>query len=104
MRRQVADADRLVGQNPPLVDPEAPLPPREYRHRPGCQRFGTRLTGCPAGVKASTDLTHWPAALEAGAKLVTGARVREIAVDAQGPASGAVYVDRNGVARRRPPW
>lgn len=104
MRRQVADADRLVGQGLPLVDPEAPLPSREYRHRPGCQRFGTRLAGCPAGVKASTDLTHWPAALEAGAKLVTGARVREIAVDAQGPASGAVYVDRNGVARRRPPW
>jgi choline dehydrogenase-like flavoprotein len=77
------------------------IPSREYNHRPGCQRFGTCLTGCPAGAKASTDLTHWPAALEAGAKLVTGARVREITVDDQGRATGAVYVDRNGTEQRQ---
>jgi choline dehydrogenase-like flavoprotein len=77
------------------------IPSREYGHRPGCQRFGTCLTGCPAGAKASTDLTHWPAALEAGAMLVTGARVREVTVDAQGRASGAVYIDRNGTERRQ---
>lgn len=77
------------------------IPSREYRHRPHCLRYGTCLTGCPAGAKASTDLTHWPAALEAGARLVTGARVREITVDAKGLASGAVYVDRNGTERRQ---
>jgi choline dehydrogenase-like flavoprotein len=73
------------------------IPSREYRHRPSCLRYGTCLTGCPAGAKASTDITHWPAALEAGAHLVTGARVREITVDQAGLASGAVYIDRNGV-------
>ncbi|CUR58791.1 2-methyl 1,2 propanediol dehydrogenase [metagenome] len=77
------------------------IPSREYRHRPACLRYGTCLTGCPAGAKASTDITHWPAALAAGAHLVTGARVREITVDDQGLASGAVYIDRNGVERRQ---
>jgi choline dehydrogenase-like flavoprotein len=47
------------------------------------------------------DITHWPAALQSGAKLVTGARVREITVDPRGRASGAVYVDRDGVERRQ---
>lgn len=75
------------------------IPSREYRHRPGCVRYGTCLTGCPAGAKGSVDITHWPAALAAGARLVTGARVREIVVDARGRASGAVYVDRSGVER-----
>lgn len=74
---------------------------REYRHRPACLRYGACLTGCPAGAKASTDITHWPAALEAGAKLVTGARVSEVTVDAQGRASGATYIDRNGTQRHQ---
>lgn len=73
------------------------IPSREYRHRPSCLRYGTCLTGCPAGAKASTDITHWPLALEAGAHLVTGARVRRITVDQAGLASGAVYIDRDGV-------
>ena len=42
------------------------IPSREYRHRASCLRYGTCLTGCPAGAKASTDLTHWPDALERG--------------------------------------
>lgn len=77
------------------------IPSREYRHRPSCLRYGTCLTGCPAGAKASTDLTHWPAALEAGAHLVTGARVREITVDERGMASGAVYTNRDGDEHRQ---
>lgn len=70
---------------------------KEYGHRPQCQRYGACLTGCPAGAKASTDITHWPEAIEAGAHLVTGARVREITVDKTGLANGARYVDRDGV-------
>jgi len=66
-------------------------------HRPACLRYGACLTGCPAGAKGSTDITHWPDALEAGAHLVTGARVREISVDDKGLASGAHYIDRDGV-------
>jgi len=65
-------------------------------HRAQCLRYGACLTGCPAGAKASTDLTHWPYALELGAHLVTGARVSEVTVNAEGLATGANYVDREG--------
>ncbi len=74
---------------------------RQHGDRSPCVRYGACLTGCPQGAKASTDLTHWPQALAAGAVLVTGARVKEIRVDAQGRATGAVYVDRQGVEREQ---
>ena len=75
------------------------IPSRPYGGRNACVRRGTCLTGCPERAKASTDHTHWPAALEHGAKLITGARVREITVDQSGLASGAIYRDRNGRER-----
>jgi choline dehydrogenase-like flavoprotein len=62
----------------------------------GCERTGTCMWGCPKGAKSSTDTTMWPSALQHGAKLVTGARVREITVNGDGLATGAVYVDRAG--------
>jgi choline dehydrogenase-like flavoprotein len=63
----------------------------------GCERTGTCMFGgCPKGAKSSTDTTMWPSALAHGAKLVTGARVREITVGERGLATGAVYVDRTG--------
>ena len=77
------------------------IPSRPYDGRPACVRFGTCLTGCPQGAKGSTDMTHWPHALKAGAKLVTGARVREITVDERGLASGAIYIDRDGREQRQ---
>jgi choline dehydrogenase-like flavoprotein len=61
-----------------------------------CARRGVCMTGCREGAKASTDITHWPDALRHGARLVTGARVREITVDTRGRASGALYIDREG--------
>ena len=61
-----------------------------------CVRRGTCLSGCPDGAKASTDVALWPAALKHGAWLLTGARVKEIAVGSDGLATGAVYVDRQG--------
>ncbi len=61
-----------------------------------CARRGTCMFGCPEGAKGSTDLTIWPKALAAGAKLVTGARVREITTNASGLATGALWVDRDG--------
>ena len=61
-----------------------------------CERTGTCMWGCPKGAKSSTDTTMWPQALEHGAKLVTGARVREI-TESGGLATGAVYIDRDGV-------
>ena len=65
-----------------------------------CARYGTCETGCPHGAKASVDLTHWPEAIRHGARLVTGARVREITVDAPGRARGA---DLPRPRRRRAP-
>ena len=62
-----------------------------------CQRRGTCMMGCPENAKATPSLTHWPDALAAGARLVTGARVAEIPVDERGRAVGAVYLDRDGV-------
>jgi choline dehydrogenase-like flavoprotein len=54
------------------------------------------MQGCPEGAKASTDVTHWPAAIAAGARLRTGARVARILTDARGLATGAEYVDTEG--------
>ncbi len=67
-----------------------------YGRLAACARRGVCMTGCREGAKASTDITHWPDALRHGARLVTGARVREITTDARGRASGATYVDRDG--------
>ncbi|WP_032402311.1 GMC family oxidoreductase [Rhodococcoides fascians] len=74
---------------------------KPYRHMQACVRRGTCLTGCPEGAKGSVDVTHWPDAIQAGTRLVTGARVREITTNAKGLATGAIYVDRNGVERRQ---
>jgi choline dehydrogenase-like flavoprotein len=65
-----------------------------------CARRGTCMFGCPEGAKGSTDLTIWPKALAAGAKLVTGARVREITTNGNGLATGALWIDRNGSEQR----
>ncbi|NUH40165.1 GMC family oxidoreductase [Streptomyces samsunensis] len=62
-----------------------------------CVRYGTCEAGCPNGSKSSADITHWPVALKQGATLITGARVREISVDDKGLASGAIFLDTNGV-------
>jgi choline dehydrogenase-like flavoprotein len=65
-----------------------------------CARRGTCMFGCPEGAKGSTDLTIWPKALAAGAKLVTGARVREIMTNGNGLATGALWIDRDGNEQR----
>jgi choline dehydrogenase-like flavoprotein len=65
-----------------------------------CARRGTCMFGCPEGAKGSTDLTIWPKALAAGAKLVTGARVREITTNGNGLATGALWIDRDGNEQR----
>ena len=64
-----------------------------------CARWGTCMSGCPEGAKSSFDLAMWPAAIAAGVRLVTGARVREITVDKKGLATGAVWLDEGGVER-----
>src|SRR6185503_1041128 len=54
------------------------------------------MWGCVEGAKGSVDLTHWPQNVKAGVRLITGARVRRLNVDASGLVTGAEYVDRSG--------
>jgi choline dehydrogenase-like flavoprotein len=77
------------------------IPSVEVGSQAQCQRRGTCMFGCPEGAKGSTDLTLWPAALQAGARLVTGARVREITTNGNGLATGATYLDREGSERHQ---
>jgi choline dehydrogenase-like flavoprotein len=69
---------------------------RDYDGRPACEMHGKCNLGCPIGSKATANVTYWPKALKKGAVLKTWARVREITVDSQGRARGAVYYDRQG--------
>jgi choline dehydrogenase-like flavoprotein len=78
------------------------MPSQPIGDRPACLRRGTCLWGCAEGAKGSTDITHWPLAIRHGARLVTGARVREITLDERGRASGAIYVDRDGADHHVP--
>ena len=76
-----------------------PSEPRDNQAR--CARRGTCMFGCPEGAKGSTDLTLWPDALQAGARLITGARVREITSNGKGLATGALWIDREGREQRQ---
>jgi choline dehydrogenase-like flavoprotein len=69
-----------------------------HRHKTlePCARWGVCEWGCPEGAKASFDLIYMPQALKAGAKLVTGARVRRIVTGPKGLAEGVLWIDRDG--------
>lgn len=73
---------------------------RRGQERGACINLGPCNTGCPQGAKGSVDVTYWPLALRQGVRLVTGARVFEVTVDAAGRASGALYLDAEGNAHR----
>ncbi len=73
-----------------------------YDGRNPCVQRGTCQQGCGEGAKASTDLTHWPKAIGAGARLVTGARVRRIETNAAGLATGATWIDQQGAEHFEP--
>ena len=45
---------------------------------------------------SSSDIIYWPKAISAGAVLKTNSRVREILIDKQGQAVGALYYDNDG--------
>jgi choline dehydrogenase-like flavoprotein len=67
-------------------------PSREHGVQKQCVRYGVCRMGCKEGSKGSTDVTHFPAAQKCGARIVTGARVSRITLDAKGLANGAVYI------------
>ncbi len=73
-----------------------------YDGRRPCVQRGTCQSGCNEGAKSSFDLTHWRKAVALGARLITGARVRRITLDAAGRASGAEWVDEAGVEHFQP--
>ena len=72
------------------------IPTARFKELAQCERWGTCEWGCPRGAKASADLAFWVHALRSGATLVTGARVREVTVNARGRVTGATWVDRDG--------
>jgi len=69
---------------------------RPYDGRAACDFNGQGWYGCGTEAIASTDVTYWPKALRTGAVLKTRARVREITLDTDGRARGAVYYDSQG--------
>ena len=75
---------------------------QDYEGRAKCINLGHCTAGCAQGAKASTDITYWPAAIRAGVELRTRCRVREIAVNNQGMASGVIYYDADGVEQFQP--
>ncbi len=68
--------------------------------RQACNNCGPCDLGCAVRARSSTDLTYWPLALAAGARLVTQARVFEIEAASDGRAAGVAYFDENGDVRR----
>jgi choline dehydrogenase-like flavoprotein len=68
--------------------------------RDGCNNCGPCDLGCPRKARSSSDVTYWPQALRAGARIVTQARVFEIETDSAGRATGVAYYDREGKTQR----
>lgn len=67
-----------------------------YKNRPGCMLHGKCMFGCPIGAKTSTDRTYWPLSLKKGAEIRPWSRVKEVTVNKQGKADGALYFNRAG--------
>ncbi|MEU8826405.1 GMC family oxidoreductase [Streptomyces sp. NPDC048636] len=67
------------------------------RNAPGCKGSCQCVVGCPTGAKQSVQLSVLPDACAAGARIVTGARVRRILVERDrpgGPRAAGVKVRR----------
>ena len=72
-----------------------------YGHgRGGCVHCGPCELNCPHSAKATSDLVYWPLAIEAGAQLITRARVIKILADKNDAACGVIYKDNSGVEHR----
>ncbi|MFI6495444.1 GMC family oxidoreductase N-terminal domain-containing protein [Streptomyces sp. NPDC050564] len=86
-RLALAGADRLGWRAGPL-----------RRNAPGCKGSCQCVVGCPSGAKQSVQLSVLPDACAAGARIVTGARVRRILLDHDAPGMPRAA----GVQARRP--
>lgn len=76
------------------------IPTQKFKAMAQCARRGVCEWGCPEGAKTSADVAWWPHALESGARLITGARVRKILTRADGMAEAVLWLDRAGVEHR----
>jgi choline dehydrogenase-like flavoprotein len=70
-----------------------------YGGRNPCVQRGTCAQGCGEGAKSSVDVTHWPAAVSRGVRLLTAATVVQIVTDRSGLATGVEWADRDGKLR-----
>lgn len=68
----------------------------DYDGRAKCINLGACISGCAQGTKGFVDITYWPHALCNGVELRIQCRVRKIAVDDQGMATGVIYYDEAG--------
>jgi choline dehydrogenase-like flavoprotein len=96
-RRLAAAADALGWHWWPA---DIAIATRDDGGRSACNNCGPCELYCPRHAKGSVDVTYWPAALRAGARVVTNARVFAIETDRSGRATGAAYYDGAGTARR----
>ncbi|MFO0600128.1 MAG: GMC family oxidoreductase [Myxococcaceae bacterium] len=70
------------------------------RNAPGCDGQGLCCFGCPTDAKRSTNVSYVPAALDAGAQLLTGFKVDRVLIDRHA-AVGVSGVTAKGRARVR---
>ncbi len=70
-----------------------------YLGRRPCVQRAACGQGCAEGAKSSTDLSHLPGAMDAGARVIVGARVHRLAVDRRGLVTGAEWTDGDGTRR-----
>jgi choline dehydrogenase-like flavoprotein len=69
----------------------------DYEGREKCVNLGPCNSGCAKGAKSSVDIAYWPLNQRLGVELKTRCRVREITVDENDMATGAIYFDEHGV-------
>lgn len=80
---------------------DAAIVSAQYGVRQACNHCGPCGVGCPRQARASADIAYWLAAITAGARLETRARVRRIVQDGA-RVSGVEYIDSAGHARIQP--
>jgi choline dehydrogenase-like flavoprotein len=76
---------------------DAAIISEDYEGRGKCLNLGPCNSGCAQGAKSSVDIAYWPLNQRLGVELRTRCRVREITVDDNDMATGAIYFDENGV-------
>ncbi|XWN30143.1 MAG: GMC family oxidoreductase [Devosia sp.] len=67
-----------------------------YAGRGACNNCGPCELLCPRGAKASADMAYAAPAVRKGARILTGARVSEVTLGANGKADGVLWTDGAG--------